>query len=34
MIDKASLDMHLHRWAEKKNLAGVSACIMGPNGCE
>ena len=34
MIDKASLDMHLDRWARKKNLAGVSACIMGPQGCE
>jgi len=34
MIDKAKLDAHLSRWAEKKNLAGVSAYIAGPNGCE
>jgi len=34
MIDKASLDMHLDRWAAKKNLAGVSVCIMGPGGIE
>ena len=34
MIDRTSLDMHLDRWAKKKNLAGVSACIMGPDGLE
>ena len=34
MIDKAKLDAHLLRWADKKNLAGVSAYIAGPNGCE
>ena len=34
MFDKALLDARLDMWAEKKNLAGVSACIMGPNGPE
>ena len=34
MIDKQALDAHLTAWAEKKNLAGVSAYIAGPNGCE
>ncbi len=34
MIDNAKLDAHLLRWAQKKNLAGVSACIMGPQGME
>lgn len=34
MFDKALLDARLDMWAEKKNLAGVSACIMGPNGNE
>ena len=34
MIDKNSLDQYLSAWAQKKNLAGVSACIMGPNGPE
>ena len=31
-IDKKALDAHLGFWANKKNLAGVSACIMGPEG--
>ena len=34
MFDKALLDARLDMWAEKKNLAGVSAYIAGPNGCE
>ena len=34
MIDKQALDAHLTAWAGKKNLAGVSAYIAGPNGCE
>ena len=34
MIDKQALDAYLTRWAQKKNLAGVSAYIAGPNGCE
>ena len=34
MIDKQALDAHLTSWARKKNLAGVSAYIAGPNGCE
>lgn len=34
MIDKQALDAHLTAWAERKNLAGVSAYIAGPNGCE
>ena len=34
MLDASSLNQHLDSWAKKKNLAGVSACIMGPNGCE
>ena len=34
MIDKHALDAHLAYWASKKNLAGVSAYIAGPNGCE
>ena len=34
MIDKAALDAHLNHWAKKKNLAGVSAYIAGPDGCE
>ena len=32
MINTQALDAYLARWAEKKNLAGVSACIMGPDG--
>ena len=32
MIDKKALDAHMTDWYEKKNLAGVSACIMGPDG--
>ena len=32
MIDKKALDAHMNSWYEKKNLAGVSACIMGPEG--
>ena len=34
MVDKLALDAHLNHWAEKKNLAGVSAYIAGPDGCE
>ena len=34
MIDKQALDAHLTVWARQKNLAGVSAYIAGPNGCE
>ena len=34
MIDRQALDAHLTSWARKKNLAGVSAYIAGPNGCE
>ncbi len=34
MIDKQALDAYLTRWAQKKDLAGVSAYIAGPNGCE
>lgn len=34
MIDTKALDAHLDFWAKKKNLAGVSACIMGPGGEE
>jgi len=34
MIDKPALDAHLNYWAAKKNLAGVSAYIAGPDGCE
>jgi len=34
MIDKTALDAHLNHWAKKKNLAGVSAYIAGPDGCE
>ena len=34
MIDKTALDAHLNRWASKKNLAGVSAYIAGPDVCE
>ena len=34
MIDKQALDAHLNHWAKKKNLAGVSAFIAGPDGCE
>ena len=34
MIDIKALDAHLDYWAKKKNLAGVSACIMGPGGEE
>ncbi|MBP3427191.1 MAG: beta-lactamase family protein [Clostridia bacterium] len=34
MYDTKALDAYLNHWAEKKNLAGVSACIMGPNGPE
>lgn len=32
MINAAALDAYLTRWANKKNLAGVCACIMGPDG--
>lgn len=32
MIHTKALDAYLTRWAEKKNLAGVSACVMGPDG--
>jgi len=32
MMDTQALDAYLTRWAEKKNLAGVSACILGPDG--
>ena len=32
MIDKQALSLYLNSWAEKKNLAGVTACIMGPDG--
>ena len=32
MIDTQALDAYLTRWAEKKHLAGVSACILGPDG--
>ena len=32
MFDKKALDAHMTYWYEKKNLAGVSACIMGPDG--
>ncbi|MBE5800485.1 MAG: serine hydrolase [Clostridiales bacterium] len=34
MIDKIALDAYLNHWAKKKNLAGVSAYIAGPDGCE
>ena len=34
MIDQRALDAHLNHWAHKKHLAGVSACIAGPDGCE
>ena len=34
MIDKSALDAHLNHWAKRNNLAGVSAYIAGPNGCE
>lgn len=34
MIDIKALDAYLDRWAKQKNLAGVSACIMGPDGEE
>lgn len=34
MIDKRALQAHLDYWAKKKNLAGVSAYIAGPDGCE
>ena len=34
MIDSQSLSRYLNTWAEKKNLAGVSAYIMGPQGLE
>ena len=34
MIDIQALNAHLDFWAKKKNLAGVSACIMGPGGEE
>ena len=34
MVDKLALDAHLNHWAKKKNLAGVSAYIAGPDGCE
>lgn len=32
MFDQAALSAYLTRWAEKKHLPGVSACIMGPGG--
>ena len=32
MIDRLALDAHLEHWSKKNNLAGVSACIMGPDG--
>lgn len=32
MMDSAALNAYLTRWGEKKNLAGFSACIMGPDG--
>lgn len=32
MFDSAALSATLARWAEKKRLPGVSACIMGPEG--
>ena len=32
MIDHAALDSYLGAWAGRKNLAGVSAFIMGPDG--
>ncbi len=32
MFDSALLTARLNAWAEKKNLAGVCACIMGPDG--
>ena len=34
MYDKELLSARLDMWAQKKNLAGVSACIMGPDGSE
>ena len=32
MLSKQALGAYLTRWAEKKNLAGVTACILGPDG--
>ncbi len=32
MFDTKALDAYLTGWAKKKNLAGVSACVMGPDG--
>lgn len=31
MIDARALDAYLTDWAKKKNLAGVSACMLGPD---
>lgn len=33
MLNHELLDARLEDWAKKKNLAGVSACIMGAQGC-
>ncbi len=32
MFDTQALDAYLTDWANKKNLAGVSACMLGPDG--
>ncbi|MBR2942896.1 MAG: beta-lactamase family protein, partial [Clostridia bacterium] len=32
MYSSANLDAYLTQWAQKKNLAGVSACMLGPDG--
>ena len=32
MFDPAALSAYLDRWAQQKNLAGVSACMLGPDG--
>ena len=32
MFDPAALSAYLDRWAKQKNLAGVSACMLGPDG--
>lgn len=32
MLESKALDAYLERWAARKNLAGVSACMLGPDG--
>ena len=32
MFDTSALNTYLNDWAKRKNLAGVSACMLGPDG--